>query len=787
MATKAKKQTRLSTAAKNADNKKWYKEKAESIATQSINNWEKTLMNFNLFNNTVDLSYYDHVCQSAIEKGGKRRVMPAKLENKDIVSGKIKTLLGMEAKQPFKWKALASNSEASTRKEKKQFGGIKEFVINQIMAPIKMGIEQRAAQQSAGKELTPEQQQQMQSQIAEELKTKTPIEVLEYMQTEHQDPAEIMAHQILSYLIKDKKVEAKFNTGFKYANLSAREVYHIGIFNNEPELTVVNTRDFVHAITKDQELIEESEWAKCKYQWSSSEIIRKWGNQMTNKELDTIEAEASIMKSSHQEDMFDYSKEGSEESKEESYQGWDVIHTVWRSLRKIGFLTTAEGKTQIVSEDYKLNKELGDVDLEWEWLPEVYECWKVGDMYFDMQPVPGQFLDTDNPGNCPLPYYGAIYDNMNSVPTSTMDRLANYQHSYNITNYRVDLLMAQDKGKKLLIDVAAIPDDKNMKFEDWTYNFDSGPFAWMNLAAEGRSYADINTMSKVIDLSTAADVSKLREWAEYTKMQAGESIGITPAIEGQAGPDMSNGNNQQNLIQSSHVLFPLFTTHNDVKKSVLMGLLNTAKVAWRGSGKKKLTYILDDLTEMMLNIDMDMVEATNYNMFVENSSDADETKQRLMALADRALASDKVGLADVMTVMNQKGTAEAEASLRAAEQKKIEEVQAETRRTEEHQEKMQQMQTQENERAHEREKEIVILKEAEKRKTVVIQSSLVAASFNADQDADGDGVNDFVEIARDGLDADIRAKEHNLERDKFEHSKVVDKEKLKIDKAKTKK
>ena len=55
----------------------------------------------------------------------------------------------------------------------------------------------------------------------------------------------------------------------------------------------------------------------------------------------------------------------------------------------------------------------------------------------------------------------------------------------------------------------------------------------------------------------------------------------------------------------------------------------------------------------------------------------------------------------------------------------------------------------------------------------------MGASYNPDLDADNDGQNDFIEIAKHGLDAEIKKNKEQLEREKFEHNKIIDKEKLK--------
>ena len=78
----------------------------------------------------------------------------------------------------------------------------------------------------------------------------------------------------------------------------------------------------------------------------------------------------------------------------------------------------------------------------------------------------------------------------------------------------------------------------------------------------------------------------------------------------------------------------------------------------------------------------------------------------------------------------------------------------------------------------------MVLKEEERRKTVIAQAALTGASFNPDQDADNDGLNDFLEIAKQGLDADIKKSKQQLDREKFEHQKIVDAQKNELDKKK---
>ena len=60
-------------------------------------------------------------------------------------------------------------------------------------------------------------------------------------------------------------------------------------------------------------------------------------------------------------------------------------------------------------------------------------------------------------------------------------------------------------------------------------------------------------------------------------------------------------------------------------------------------------------------------------------------------------------------------------------------------------------------------------------------------SFNPDADADKDGINDFLEIARDGVNAEIQRSKAQLEREKFEQGKIEHRDKMALEDKKLKK
>ena len=783
---------RISRAEKERNDFQWYKDKIIKLDSFSnrtvygfggVSEYHRMKVNYDLFNNILDVRDFEYVVKPFGAESGE---LPAKMVNRDILSNKIKAILGMEQRRGFDYRVFAVNADATTRREQEEFGRLRDFVVNTITAPIKQQLELEAQQQMKGQELTEEEKQQIQAEIQEKLKAMTPDEVKLYMEREHQDPAEAMCSQLLTYLVQKTGAKRKFNNGCKHAAIAAKEIYWVGEVNGEPELRVCNPLRFNYDKSPDIEFIEQGEWATYEYRMSPSEVISFFGDELTDSEIDSIYTEfASYIQDPNNYDLFDFSRQYNKEEK----QTVRVFHATWRSLREVKFLTyideNGEEQETIVDESYKMDKKAGDISLTSKWIPEVYEGYKIGASIFKkMRPIPGQFRDMDNLYYSPLPYKGAIYDITNSLPTSLMDRGKVWQYYINIIYYRLELMLASDKGKKLMMNINAIPDSAGIDIEKFQYFFESTPFGWFNPNEEGLQYSDINTLAKVVDLSMSSDIEKYVALAEKMKSECGFAMGITPQVEGQIAPNEAVGNTQQNLVQNSYVLETFFSLHNIVRANVLTSLIEVAKVCYSDNKPRKLSYVLDDMSLQTLNLDPALLDNTTLGIFVDDGGKAKEIKDMISTIAQSAVQNSQAKIADIISVLKQDSISVAEDILRKSQKEIQEEAVAAQKAQQESQEKIEQMKIANEEKKRQHEKELTILKEEERRKTVIAQASITGASFNPEQDSDNDGVNDFLEIAKHGLNAEIQKSKLELEKQKLDAKKKYDTQKLELEKRK---
>lgn len=797
---------RLTMVQKEANHKQWYREHIDRLDHHNttdpflasldyqITDQQRMKVNYALFNNKINLEDFAYVCRPFGAEAGE---LPAQMVNRDIVSEKVKALLGMELRLPFSWKAFAVNAEATTRKEQKKFSLIRDYVIEQVLASINQEQPVQTPQEQAPQQMLQAQPQQQQAPVGqiqqpqqeEQGHAMTPPEVMRYMEREHQDPAEVLANQLLAYLAERCELKAKFSQGFKHYCLSAREIYLIEIWNKEPNIEVVNPLHFRCSMSANSDKIEDGEWATCEYMMSPSEVVNKFGEYLTDSDIDKIYDKQFATGTQEAIDEF---FEFDDDITERDLNTVRVLHCTWKGLRKIQFLTYSNEEGEIletiVDENYKLNEDAGDINLESQWIPEVYEGWKIGtDIYVKMQPVPGQFKDIDNLFYCKLPYYGVVCDNMNSEPVSIMDRLKTYQYYYNIVMYRLELMLASDKGKKILMNINAIPKSSGIDIKKWQYFFESTSIMWIDPNEEGSGYNDVNTLAKTIDLSLASDISRYIQLADYIRQQAGVAVGINEKITGEVGNRETSTNYQQSLQQSSNTLEPYFFQHTQARKAVIEALLEQAKIAYSTYHQEKLVYVTDDLTQKIIEMDDELLDNSTYGIFVTDSYKLEETKQQIQQLAQAALQSQQIELADVISVLRQQTIVEAEEVLKVRQKQKLEEVKK-------MQEQEQQALAQEEEKKrefererHQMELETIRVKEAERRQTEIIKASLTGASFNPDLDKDNDGTNDFMELAK-AADHNLKVEQvqakNQLDREKFENQKQVEAKKIAIEKEK---
>ncbi len=297
-------------------------------------------------------------------------------------------------------------------------------------------------------------------------------------------------------------------------------------------------------------------------------------------------------------------------------------------------------QTEIVDETYKpVGTEL---NIETDWIIEVWEGYRAGDdMYFGIQPVEYQHVSIDNPNSQKLPYCGAVYSATNSKPRSLVSILKPLQYMYIVLWYRLELMIARDKGKIITMDVTQIPKSMGITPEKWLHYLSSVGVNFVN-PYEGNPSDPSGTRAAAFNQFGQADLTMGNVIAEYIQLMekvealAGTISGITEQRQGAVSASELVGNVERSVVQSSHITEPLFWQHNQCKRHVLTMLLNTAKGAWEETGKQKLSYIFDNGERTFLDISPKFYYE-DMDVFVSDTSKDLENIQKLQQLIQPAM------------------------------------------------------------------------------------------------------------------------------------------------------
>ncbi len=473
-----------------------------------------------------------------------------------------------------------------------------------------------------------------------------------------------------------------------------------------------------------------------------------------------------------------------------------VIYSAWKGERKVGFLKYLDNNNKpqemMVGENYKLNKDIGDIEIEWQWIPETHHGYKIclsDPIYVGMGAVPGQHRDLDNLNECKLPFIGVDYDDLNSEVTSAVDRIKGYQYYYNIILYRIELLLASDKGKILLMNINALPKSLGIGLKEFQHFLEANKIAYYNPNEEGnkKGTADVNTVGKVIDMSLATDIANYISLANYIEQKAGESVGVPKQMEAQITADESVRNVQQVMTSSSNILEPYFQRHNTFKRNVLQAIVDVGKVGYAQGKPRKLSYFLDDMTQSLITLDKNaqlLLADSTFGLFVTDSTNAAEAKRTVEQLAHAAMQTQQMDLLDVVKVIRAEGIQEAEEALEMGTMRKASIAQQQQVQIEQMKAKNAEAQrTQEAELA-ERNHQYELDKINLKGKWDVQKQTILSMGFNEDKDMDADGTPDVLEVAKFGVDADLKRRELALKERKQTDDNNIALRKIEVEKEK---
>lgn len=583
---------------------------------------------------------------------------PAMAQDYNIIRPKIDLLIGEETKRPFNFRVCRTSDAAAGEMQDKAKQMLMDYMQASYMA--KMGPEQQARYEEA-------------LQTGE---IQTPDQIADYLTKEYKDIAEISAYHTLNYLKRLLNIEHEFVKVWKDGLIGGEEVVYVGIRNGQPCLNRTNPKDFWWEMSEGIEFIHESSMCCNRMLMSYTQVYDEFYDKLDEPQLNQLlekfdqgtrsaggwgPDKSALDDFNHIETKI-YNNLPNHNPYGDS-QEVVVYHTCWKSFKKIGFVTivnpeTGEPEEFTVDEQYKVTGT--ELNVEWDWIIEVWEGYNADDLYFGMQPIDYQYVTSTNLNSQRLPYTGVVHSNTNSSPKSLVSIMKPLQYLYITTFYRLELTMARDKGKIAVMDVTQIPKGLGIDVSKWMHYLSALGVAFVNPYDEGwdipgREGGKASSFNQIqqMDLTMGNVIAQYIQLLDKIESMASELSGVTPQRQGAISSTELVGNVERSVMQSAHITEPLFWLHNQVKREALMMLLNTAKAVWKDSDKNYLNYILDDTTRAFVTLSEDFAYE-DFDIFVSDSTKDQQAIEQLRGLIQPAMqnGASLVDAAEILTMDN---------------------------------------------------------------------------------------------------------------------------------------
>jgi len=625
--------------------------------------WENRLINKNSFNASDKINMkrncnlYYHGILDPIEVGKicnpynlKDFKIPLDFKHYKIENPKIQTLKGEELKRRFEWKVYVSNRDAISEKEEQKKEQFFSFLTEQIQS------------ESFSKEEAEKKLKKLQ----------------EYLSYDWQEIRELTADQLLHHFNQYLDLKVQFSRAWEYGMLNNEELLSVDEHNGKPVVDACDPKTTYWLSSPENPYIDDSDAVVRCYYMPLGQVIDYYYDFLTGSQISDLENRQSEKGQVEDFTLDQYYHKNDEGFlmpnqpgaeliiRNDRFNGYydtegniRVVHTRWKSLRKVGELTfldeQGDEQTKYVDENYKINKNLGE-SIKWIWISEAWENTRIGeDIFIKGKPRSVQFRQLDNISHCSLGYIGTRLEN------GLYDVMKDYSIRYNAYMYRTEQAMIKALGKIGKLDLALIPDGWDL---DMTMHFATN-MGWMVIdsfkegkkgAAQGKLAGSGGTTGDVINMEQGQFIQQNMLMLQYLEGQLDKIVGINPQRQGMISADAGLQVTRDAADASSNITESYFAIHDNIKLRTLRALLEVIKYCLKGKSES-IQYITSEMVSKIFEVDGDQINEADYGILVGDATNDARTITTLQEAVKIALQTGQVDLIQLMDIFSTDSTA----------------------------------------------------------------------------------------------------------------------------------
>jgi len=405
----------------------------------------------------------------------------------------------------------------------------------------------------------------------------------------------------------------------------------------------------------------------------------------------------------------------------------------------------------------------------WSWVPEIWTGTRIGqDIFVMIGPKQHQFRNADDPYDVKLGYHGLVYNSMNAMPVSVMDRMKPFQYLYFIVMHKLKKLIALDQGKVFHFDSSMV--DPMIGLEKTLYYLKE-----MNLDIfNSLQNADMPGQNQRGKVTSSSDMSNMQHVLNYVQLlnsidqQISDVAGVSRQREGQISPTEAVSNAQSNVQMSAIITEVYFHAHSKLWEQVLTSLVQMTQALWKDKSVVK-QFVLDDLSLAVLEVMKGDLDNASFGVYLTDSAKETQMFDALKAMSDGLLNTNRATFSDLITLYEANSAEQLKRQIRASED-------AANQRDQQAQQSQQEAQA----AMLQSEQEFELEKQARLFEHEILIAEIESFKFQRDQDINNDGVPDQLQLAKLQSDVALKNRKLDLEKERLEFDKVKAKEDQKI-------
>ena len=301
---------------------------------------------------------------------------------------------------------------------------------------------------------------------------------------------------------------------------------------------------------------------------------------------------------------------------------YEVWHVVWRSETKRGILTRINEvgleEQTVVEEDYVFNAELGDINIEWKYEPQVYEGYRIGGRTYGIYPIKARPIAFQRNGK--LPYNGLMEVLPMMGKFSIIKLITPFQIMRNIFIYHREMVIAKNKMLVLLLPQSLIQSDT----EDKIYK----------MAADGVLLIDDEEDTagtkmqqiRMLNAQMGDYITQMTNLIEAVKMEAREIVDMNMQRYGDIAQSAGAATTQEAVARSSMGSVIIFQMFDEMRRADYDRDIDFGKLAFIDG--LQTTFIDDQRRRRTLSLDVNSYINSDLSTTVRNEQkELDKLKQ----------------------------------------------------------------------------------------------------------------------------------------------------------------